>query len=102
MIPDNLMHLYRCLALELASEHNIQGKEALELAATLVRVLQKVHGGDRLGSKGTYIPVPERRRNERIRESMGQPPYSNKRVREVMEQEGVSRATVWRALKGGA
>lgn len=101
MIHENLLHLQRLIALGLAAKLNIPGKTALEMAATAVEVLQQEVGGDRLGSKGVYIPAPNhrQRRDERIREAMGPPPYSRSRVRDVAAKEGVSQRTVWRALK---
>lgn len=96
----SLQHLHRRIALGLAERHGLRGREALELAAVMVTVLQEELGGDRLGSKGYYIPAPDRRtsRDERIRDLMGLPPYSQKRVREVASREGVSIRTVWRAI----
>lgn len=100
-INENLQHLLRLIALGLAAKRQIPGKEALEIAEAAVEVLQEELGGDRLGSKGVYIPAPNhrQRRDDRIREAMGPPPYSRSRVRDVAAKEGVSQRTVWRALK---
>lgn len=102
MIHENLQHLHRCLAMGLAKKAGIQGKEALEWAAACIEVLQEELGGDRLGSKGIYIPAPDnrRRRNDRIVELMGPAPHSRRRVREVAAIENCHVSTVWRALNG--
>lgn len=101
MSHENLLHLQRLIALGLAAKLNMPGKTALEMAAATVEVLQEHVGGDRLGSKGVYIPAPNhrQRRDERIREVMGPPPYSRSRVRDVAAKEGVSQRTVWRVLQ---
>lgn len=101
MIHENLQYLQRLLALRLAESYSLNGKEALAQAAVLVCALQDVAGGDRLGSRGMYIPVQKsgQRRDERIRELMGPPPHSRRRAREVAEVEGCHVSTVWRALE---
>ena len=101
MIHEDLQYLQRLLALRLAEGYSLTGKDALAQAAVLVCALQDVAGGDRLGSRGMYIPVQKtgRRRDERIRELMGPPPHSRRRVREVAEIEGCHVSTVWRALE---
>jgi len=100
VIHENLQHLHRCLAIGLAKRAGIPGKEAIEWATACIEVLQEEVGGDRLGSKGIYIPAPDyrRRRNDRIIELMGPPPHSRRRVREVAAMEKCHVSTVWRAL----
>lgn len=102
MIHEDLQYLQRLLALRLAEGYSMAGRDALAQAGILVCALQDVAGGDRLGSRGMYIPVQKnnRRRDERIREMMGPPPHSRRRVREVAEVEGCHVSTVWRALGG--
>lgn len=103
MIHENLQHLHRVLAIGIAKKSiGISGKDALEIAAITIEVLQEELGGDRLGSKGVYIPAPDhrRRRNDRIVELMGPPPHSRRRAMEVASIEGCGVATVWRALNG--
>lgn len=100
-IPESLRHLHGLLALDLAQRHGIQGKTALEVATACIEALQRAHGGDRLGSRGTYIPTLDnpRTRREKIRELMGPSPHSLQRARRVAEQMHVSESTVWRALR---
>lgn len=102
VIHEDLQYLQRLLALRLAEGYSLAGKDALAQAAILVSALQEVAGGDRLGSRGMYIPVPKngQRRDERIREMMGPPPHSRRRVQEVAEAERCHVSTVWRALEG--
>lgn len=102
MIHENLQHLHRRLALGIAARTGISGKEALEWATACIEVLQEEIGGDRLGSKGVYIPAPNYRlkRDDRIREMMGPAPHSRHRVKIVASKEGCSERTVWRALCG--
>jgi hypothetical protein len=99
-VHENLEHLQRLLALGLA-RHGVSGRDALDWAARIIEILQESLGGDRLGSKGFYIPAPNhrQRRDNRIRELMGPPPHSSKRVREVATKEGCGERTVWRALE---
>jgi hypothetical protein len=99
-VHENLEHLQRLLALGLARQ-GLSGRDALDWAATIIEILQDSLGGDRLGSKGFYIPAPNhrQRRDERIRELMGPPPHSRRRVREVAAKEGCHVSTVWRALE---
>jgi hypothetical protein len=98
-VHENLEHLQRLLALGLA-RHGLTGREALDWAARIIEILQESLGGDRLGSKGFYIPAPNhrQRRDDRIRELMGQPPHSRRRVEEVAAKEGCAARTVWRVL----
>jgi hypothetical protein len=113
-VPEALQHLHGLLALSLADERarieallaehqGFSGKVALEVATACIKALQRAHGGDRLGSKGVYIPslnVNERlTRKDRIRELMGPPPWSRKRAQEIARREGCHVATVWRVVK---
>jgi hypothetical protein len=100
-VPDSLQHLHGLIALKLAERHDFNGKLALEVATACIEALQQAHGGDRLGSRGVYIPAPNDRqtRREKIREMMGPAPHSRKRVRQVAMQMNVSEVTVWRAVR---
>ena len=100
-VPVKLEHLHRMLAIGLSQRHGIPGAEALQWASAVIEVLQNEIGGDRLGSKGFYIPTPNRRelRNQRIRDAIGPPPHRVVRVREIATIEGCGIATVWRALR---
>lgn len=100
-IPDQLRHLHGQLALHLAERMGFKGKDALDVAAACIEALQRTHGGDRLGSRGIYIPAIDnhRTRREKIRELMGPAPHSRKRARQVAVQMHVSEITVWRAVR---
>jgi hypothetical protein len=100
-IPEALQHLHGLIALGLAERHGFSGKLALEVATSCIEALQRAHGGDRLGSRGVYIPAIDERqsRREKIRELMGPAPHSRKRARQVAMQLHVSEITVWRAVR---
>lgn len=103
LVHENLEHLHRMLAIGLAKRAGIPGAEALKWAAAVLEVLQDEIGGDRLGSKGFYIPAPNHRakRNAKICELMGPPPHTRRRVNEVATVMQCHVATVWRALTKG-
>jgi hypothetical protein len=96
----DLQHLQRRLALGLAQRTKICGKDALAWATVVIEVLQDEIGGDRLGSKGFYIPAANHRqkRDQKIRELMGPSPHSRRRVGQIAQQMNCSEATVWRAV----
>jgi hypothetical protein len=100
-VPEALQHLHGLIALGLAKRRGIAGKDAIELATDFIELLQAAHGGNRLGSRGIYIPAINRwqTRRDRIREMMGPSPHSRKRVRKVAEEVGCSEMTVWRAVR---
>jgi hypothetical protein len=100
-VPDALQHLHGLLALSLRERLGFDGKTALEVASACIEALQRAHGGDRLGSRGVYIPVTNdrQRRREKIQEMMGPAPHSRKRARQVAMQLHVSEITVWRAVR---
>lgn len=100
-VPDALQHLHGLLALSLRERHGFSGKDALDIASACIEALQRAHGGDRLGSRGVYIPAPNdrQRRRDRIRELMGPSPHSRKRARQVAMQLHCSEITVWRAVR---
>jgi hypothetical protein len=101
-VPEALQHLHGLIALRLRERHGFVGKDALSVATACIEALQQAHGGDRLGSRGVYIPsLPDRQhRRERIKELMGPAPHSRKRARQVAQQVGCGETTVWRALYG--
>lgn len=101
LVPDALQHLHGLIALKLAERHGFTGKMALEVATACIEALQIAHGGDRLGSRGVYVPAINYRqtRREKIREMMGPAPHSRKRARQVAMQLHVSEITVWRAVR---
>ncbi len=100
----DLQHLQRRLALGLAQRTKICGRDALAWATVVIEVLQDEIGGDRLGSKGFYIPAANHRqkRDARIRELMGPSPHSRQRVNQIAQQMSCSVATVWRAVSTSA
>jgi hypothetical protein len=99
-VPEALQHLHGLIALAL-HERGFAGKVALDVATACIEALQRAHGGDRLGSRGVYIPAPNDRhsRREKIREMMGPAPHSRKRARQVALQVQCSEITVWRAVR---
>lgn len=99
-VHENLQHLHNRIAHGLASKYGISGKEALGWAAAVVDVLQDELGGDRLGSKGVYIPASNHRqkRRDKIKEMMGPAPHSRKMARQVALQLHCSERTVWRTV----
>lgn len=99
-IPDSLRHLHGELAIHLSKRMGFSGKDALDVATACIEALQRTHGGNRLGSRGIYIPAFENHltRREKIRELMGPGPHTRARVRQVAEQIHVSERTVWRAV----
>lgn len=100
-IPANLQHLHGLLALRLRERHGLTGKDALSIATACIEALQVAHGGDRLGSRGVYIPAADgpKKRRDKIRELMGPSPHSRKRARMVADELHCSEATVWRAVQ---
>jgi hypothetical protein len=100
-IPDALQHLHGLIALTLKERHGFQGKDALDVAAACIEALQRAHGGDRLGSRGVYIPAIDERqtRRDKIRDLMGPSPHSRKLARQVALQLQCSEITVWRAVR---
>jgi len=111
-VPEALQHLHGLIAMALAehrefieklvSEHQgFNAKVALEVSTISVVALQKAHGGDRLGSRGVYIPAIDQRqsRRDKIRELMGPSPHSRKRARQVASLVRCSEITVWRAVR---
>jgi hypothetical protein len=111
-VPDALQHLHGLLALALADERarfealiaehrGFTAMVAIEVSTSAMKALQRAHGGDRLGSKGVYIPALNDRlsRRDKIREMMGPAPHSRKRARQVATQMHVSEITVWRAVR---
>jgi hypothetical protein len=102
-VPEALQHLHGLIALSLAQRHAFTGKMALDIATVCIEALQQAHGGDRLGSRGVYIPslasTERQSRRNKISEMMGPPPHSRKRARQVATQMHVSEITVWRAVR---
>lgn len=100
-IPDSLQHLHGLIALALKERHGFAGKDALDVATACIEALQRAHGGDRLGSRGVYIPAIDERptRNERIRQLMGPPPHSRKLAQKVAAEIECAEITVWRAVR---
>jgi len=103
-VPEQLQHLHGLIALALRERHGFVGKEALDVASACIEALQRAHGGDRLGSRGVYIPAIDERptRNERIRQLMGPPPHSRKRAQQVAAEVECAEITVWRAVRSSA
>ena len=97
---ETLQELHRMLTCGIIARAQLKPGDAAVWAAAIIEVLQEAYGGTRIGRGGVYLPARDTRaeRDERIRELMGAPPYTRKRLRECATKLGCSRATVQRAL----
>lgn len=77
--------------------------EATRLAVIAVEALQDIAGGTRLGRGGLYLPVRSHRsqRDDDIRAAAGAGPCSKDTIKALATRFGVSRRTVWRAIREG-
>lgn len=72
-------------------EMGMHERQAYEFAAALVRGMRKRYGGERLGTKGLYIPAPSKaERNEAIRRE-----YTGANGPEVMRRHGIKRSRLF-------
>lgn len=101
---ENIEHLHRVLVQRMVQKWRITPEEAAKWAEAIIEALQEEVGGERLGSRGFYIPVRHDRddRDRRIRELAGPGPHTRKRVRLVASNVQCSERTVWSVLKAPA
>lgn len=79
----------------LREEADKHEQEAIQLAVAMVRGLRKRYGGERLGSKGLYIPVPSKQeRNAAIRAA-----YNGTNGAQVMREHGIKRTRLYEIVK---
>ena len=75
-------------------EMGMHERQAYEIAVAIVRGMRKRYGGERLGSKGLYIPAPSKaQRNEAIRRD-----YNGNNGPEIMRRHGISRSRMFQIV----